>query len=144
MPAIPVSEIMTTSPRTVREGDSVLLTDWLLDLDRIHHVIVVDAEHKVVGIVSDRDVLRAFAADPSGAIPIAQVMKREVQTVAPDVPVTAALDRMLANKFHALPVVDADRRLIGIVTATDFLEVARWVLYGVDARAPHAAVARSD
>lgn len=51
---------------------------------------------------------------------------------------------MLAGKFHALPVVDADRRLIGIVTATDFLEVARWVLYGIDRRAPHAASGRPD
>jgi CBS-domain-containing membrane protein len=143
MATITVSEIMTTKPRTVHEDDSVLLTDWLLDLDGIHHVVVVDADQRVVGIVSDRDILRAFGSKPSGELPIGDFMKRDVQTIAPDAAANMALDRMLAGRFHALPVVDADRRLIGIVTASDFLDVARWALYRLDARAPNASAHQS-
>ena len=44
---------------------------------------------------------------------------------------------MLLSKHNALPVVDDDRRLLGIVTSTDFLELARRALSGLDIQQPH-------
>jgi CBS domain-containing protein len=142
MVTIPVSEIMTTKPRTIRLDDSVVVADWLLALDEIHHVVVVDARDRVIGILSDRDLLQAFGGQPIPDLPVAQIMSRNVQTVAPDAPATEALERMQRGRFHALPVTDATGHLLGIVTTSDFLEVARWVLYGLDARAPSAKVDR--
>ena len=142
MVTIPVSEIMTTTPRRIRLDDSVVIADWLLALDEIHHVVVVDARDRVIGIVSDRDLLRAFGGQRAPDLPVAQIMSRDVQTVTPDTPATEALERMQRGRFHALPVTDSLGHLVGIVTATDFLDVARWALYGVDARAPSAKVDR--
>ena len=142
MVTIPVSEIMTTKPRTIRVDDSVVIADWLLALDDIHHIVVVDAQDRVIGILSDRDLLHAFGGQPMPDLPVARIMSRNVQTVAPDVPAMEALERMLRGRFHALPVTDSTGHLLGIITATDFLEVARWVLHGLDARAPLAKVDR--
>ena len=142
MATITVSEIMTTKPRTMRADDSVAIADWLLALDEIHHVVVVDSLDRVIGIVSDRDLLRAFGGQPLPNLPISRIMSRNPQTIAPDVPATEAVERMLRGKFHALPVTDSKGRLVGIVTASDFLDVARWVLYGLDARAPKAQIHR--
>jgi CBS domain-containing protein len=142
MATITVSEIMTTKPRTIRADDSVAIADWLLALDEIHHVVVVDTDERVIGIISDRDLLRAFGSKPMPSLPVSGIMSRDVQTIAPDAPATEAIERLLRNRFHALPVTDSFGRLLGIVTSTDFLEVARWVLYGVDARAPKAKVDR--
>jgi CBS domain-containing membrane protein len=142
MPTINVSEIMTTKPRTMRADDSVAIADWLLALDAIHHVVVVDEHERVIGIVSDRDLLRAFGSQPTPNLPISRIMSRNPQTIAADVPATEAVERMLRSKFHALPVTDSTGRLLGIITASDFLDVARWVLYGLDARAPSAKIDR--
>jgi len=142
MAIITVSEIMTTKPRTMRADDSVAIADWLLALDAIHHVVVVDSQERVIGILSDRDLLRAFGSQPTPSLPVAEIMSRDVQTIAPDAPATEAIERILRGNFHALPVTDALGHLLGIVTSSDFLEVAKWVLYGLDARAPKAQVDR--
>jgi CBS domain-containing protein len=142
MATITVSEIMTTKPRTIRADDSVAIADWLLALDEIHHVVVFDESARVIGILSDRDLLRAYGTSPTPRLPVARIMSRDVQTIAPDAPATEAIERMLRGRFHALPVTDSMGYLLGIVTSSDFLEVARWVLYGLDARAPKAKVDR--
>jgi CBS domain-containing protein len=128
MSIIPVSEIMTTKLRTMRADDSVTIAEWLLALDEIHHVVVVDAHDKVIGIVSDRDILRAFGSKPVANMPVSGIMSRHVQTIAPDAPAREALERMQRGKFHALPVTDNQDRIVGIVTSTDFLDVAAWAL----------------
>lgn len=133
MPIIPVSEIMTTKPRTLRADDSVTIAEWLLALDDIHHVVVVDAVNKVIGIVSDRDILRAFGGKAAPHLPVSTIMSRHVQTIAPEAPASEALERMKRGKFHALPVADDQNRLVGIITTTDFLDVAGWAL-GVERR----------
>jgi CBS domain-containing membrane protein len=133
MPTIPVSEIMTTKLRTMRADDSVTIAEWLLALDEIHHVVVVDEANKVIGIVSDRDILRAFGSKPVTNMPVSGIMSKHVQTIGPEAPAREALARMQRGKFHALPVTDNQDRLVGIVTSTDFLDVAGWAL-GVERR----------
>src|SRR6478735_8660244 len=99
MPAIPVSEIMTTKPRTMRPDESVTIAEWLLGLDGIHHVVVVDAASKVIGIISDRDILRGFGSLPAPLLTVSSIMSRHVQTIAPDAPAIEALDLMSRGKF---------------------------------------------
>jgi CBS domain-containing protein len=128
MPAIPVSQIMSTRPRTIHADDSVVIADWLLTLDHIHHVVVVDADEKVIGIVSDRDLLRAFGGRAMADLPVAAIMTKHVQTISPTAPASEAIERMQRGKFHALPVSDDLGHLVGIITTSDFLDVARWAL----------------
>jgi len=130
-----VGELMSTNLRTMREDDGVSVADWEMSLDEI---LVVDGNGKLVGIVSDRDVLRAARDASQTEVPVGRIMCREVRTVSPATKAANAVEQMLELKIDALPVVDDAGRPIGIVTSTDFLEVARWALFGIDSRAPHA------
>ena len=141
MPKLPVSEIMTTKLRMMHEDDAVSIADWLMNLDEIHHVLIVDAERKLVGILSDRDILRV--ANREDRVEVGAIMSPPTHTVTPSTSVAQALSVMMDAKVHALPVVDDTGQPVGIVTSTDFLEVARWALHGLDSRAPHAKVERS-
>jgi CBS domain-containing protein len=138
MVTLSVGEIMSTNLKTLHEDDGVSIADWEMSLDEIRHILVVDEKGKLVGIVSDRDVLRAARDTGGGEVPVGRIMCREVKTVKASSKAANAVEKLLEYKIDALPVVDEADRPIGIVTSTDFLEVARWALFGIDARAPHA------
>jgi acetoin utilization protein AcuB len=127
-----VKDRMTTSVVTVKPHDSVRHARELLERHRINQLPVV-VEGRLAGIVTDRDLRDAFpsvfdhrrngrhaAADPA-AIPVEDVMAREVLTIAPDVPVGDGARLMRRERIGALPVVD-DRRLVGILTRSDVLD----------------------
>lgn len=103
---------------------------------------VVDADRRVVGIVSEADLLhkveflgiaqqrRVFARhsheprkDDRHAVVVADLMTAPAVTVAPDTPVVAAVKRMEAEQVKRLPVVDERGRLLGIVSRRDLLSM---------------------
>jgi CBS domain-containing protein len=133
MANLAISEFMKTNLRIVHEDDSIRTADWEMTLDEIRHLLVVDTTGKLVGIVSDRDVLRARERGDSD-VPIGTVMNRDVLFIGPATPASWAVERMLRGKYSALPVVDEAGKPIGIVTSTDFLEVAYRALSGLDMR----------
>ncbi|GLI47035.1 IMP dehydrogenase [Methanoculleus bourgensis] len=75
---------------------------------------------KVVGIVSRRDI-RAILPK-QGDAKITGYMTKKLITASEDITVENALETMYANKVERLPVVDAERRLVGIITMRDILE----------------------
>jgi acetoin utilization protein AcuB len=84
------------------------------------HAPVIDAEGHVVGMVSDRDM-----REHKGFLPTTRVSAAMIEpavTVGPDDPIERAAHLMRERKIGALPVVDAERRLIGILTETDLLD----------------------
>ena len=130
-----VRDLMTRDVVTLEADESLLLADDVMRLGRIRHLPVVRAG-RLVGLVSHRDMLRASVsslaglsrseeASIKGAIPVREVMAREVRTVGPDEPALAACKLILERKLGCLPVVDAEQRLVGIVTEADFVELAR-------------------
>ena len=88
----------------------------LLMKNRIRHLPVVEAQ-RLVGIVSDRDVLSA----PPSARTISDVMTPKPIIVSPDVPVDEAARVLRAHKIDALPVVE-NKHLVGILTSMDILD----------------------
>lgn len=130
-----VRDLMTPEVVTLEADESLLLADDVMRLARIRHLPVVD-RGRLVGLVSHRDMLRASVsslaglsrteeASIKGAIPVREVMKREVRTVRPDDTALAACELILEWKLGCLPVVDGDGRLVGILTEADFVELAR-------------------
>ena len=84
------------------------------------HAPVIDAEGHVVGMVSDRDM-----REHKGFLPTTRVSAAMIEpavTVGPDDPIERAAHLMREHKIGALPVVDAKRRVIGILTETDLLD----------------------
>jgi len=123
-----VADIMTTALMTVPPDESIESVDFEMKLTNVRHIPVVGPHNQLVGIVSDRDILRAMR-EPQGR-PIAEIMIRQVRTVRPEEPARRALDTLLANQIGCVPVVDGDRKLVGIVTETSFLRLARQALAG--------------
>jgi acetoin utilization protein AcuB len=85
------------------------------------HAPVVDATGKLLGIVSDRD-LRAH----TGYLATTRVSAAMIEpaiAITPDAPIERAAELMRSRKIGALPVVDAEQCVIGIITASDLLDV---------------------
>ena len=128
---VTVEELMSTALVTAKAEDLIANVDLEMKLADIRHIPVVDDRGRLIGIVSQRDVLRARARAGSKEIPIRSLMTRNVQTIAPDALALEAVEILLDHKFGCVPVVAENGRLVGIVTETDFLRVARDRLLGL-------------
>ena len=95
----------------------------ILARDRIGAVPVIDRAQRVLGIVSERDIVRSLAANgaPTLAMTAAQLMTREVQVATPDITVREAMNVMTEGRFRHLPVVDHDR-LVGLISIGDVVK----------------------
>ena len=88
----------------------------------------MDAAGRLVGVVSDTDILRVLARTTNwNATSVIQFMTHDVITVEPDTEISVAVGKMLSKRVNCLPVVDDENNLCGIVTSTDFLKTFRWV-----------------
>jgi CBS domain-containing protein/gamma-glutamyl:cysteine ligase YbdK (ATP-grasp superfamily) len=125
---VTVEQLMTTDLVTVAEDDPVELAAHLMDWHRIRQVVVEDDEHRLIGLVSYRAILRLLArASPLEQMVVGDVMKRDPVCVAPDMAPLQALQLMRSFGIGALPVV-VDQHLVGIVTEHDFMNVAGMLL----------------
>ena len=125
-----VEELMSTALVTAKADDVIADVDLEMKMADIRHIPVVDDRGHLVGIVSQRDILRARVRDGTKAIPIRSLMTKRVLTIAPDALALEAVDILLDHKIGCVPVVAEDGQLVGIVTETDFLRVARGGLLG--------------
>jgi CBS domain-containing protein len=94
-----------------------------MKLADVRHIPVVGPKNRLVGILSNRDLLRSIGG-PRGRS-IGDIMTRRVHTVRASDPARRAVDILLEHKIGCLPVLGDDEQLVGIVTETDFLRVAR-------------------
>lgn len=117
-------DIMTRYVLDVMEFDDIYQAFSKLRQHHIHQLVVVDVDSQLRGMVSDRDVLRAWAevSNSDRHFPqVASVMKRDVITCGPDDSLAQITAMMLEHRTHAMPVIDRKRRPVGIITTTDLL-----------------------
>ena len=127
-----VEQFMITNMITVNEDDPVDLVAHLMDWGRIRHVPVEDAEHRLLGLVSYRQILGVFARGvhenrSSGPLPVAAIMKRDLITVSPETETLTAIELMRTHRIGCLPVIK-DGRLVGVVTEDEFMGIAAELL----------------
>jgi CBS domain-containing protein len=122
-----VEDVMTTALVTARPDLSVDEAAQEMRLASIRHIPVID-HHHLVGIVSQRDILRAMARPEAGGLPLREVMTARVLTIAREAPAARAADVMLQHKIGCLPVVGDEGQVIGLVTESDFVRLARDLL----------------
>ena len=86
-------------------------------------VVVSDASHAVLGIVSERDIVRAIGTGPSSVLeePVSRYMTAKVTTVDENASIDRVMELMTAGRFRHLPVVEGGR-LIGIVSIGDVVK----------------------
>lgn len=121
-----ISDLMTQKLITLREDEPVgELENWM-DRFRFHHLPVIDANSKLVGLITRTDYLHAMISrkDSDPPLTAGAVMRKVVVTAKPEYALTDALRVMLQEKLSCLPVVLDDATLVGIVTQTDFSKLA--------------------
>lgn len=121
---------MTTALLTVAPNETIGRADLEMKLAGIRHFPVVDKRNHLVGVVSDRDVLRAFGDADITRVKVSDIMTMLVETVTEDAPAIDAVTLMLEHKIGCLPVTGEEGQLVGLVTETDFLRVAHRALAG--------------
>ena len=130
---------MTVQAILSRKGNDVVTTDphatlaeavRVLSARRIGAVVVTGADRRIVGILSERDVVRVLGEKGPAALelPISEVMTRKVTTCSMRDTVAELMERMTAGKFRHVPVVE-DGRLAGIVSIGD---VVKWRVHEIE------------
>ena len=123
---------MTVKAILSRKGKDVLTIEptatlaaavKLLAERRIGAVVITGADRQVIGILSERDIVRAFAASGPAALDqqVGQVMTRKVMTCDEAETIASLMERMTQGKFRHLPVVERGR-LAGIVSIGDVVK----------------------
>jgi len=119
-----VGQFMTTDLFTVNESDIVDLVASLMDWKHIRHIPVEDDDHRLVGVVSHRSLLRYLARLKQGqtaqAVPVSDIMQRSPLSVTPETPTLEAMRLMREKRIGCLPVV-RDDKLVGIITEHDLV-----------------------
>lgn len=130
---IPVSTIMTTQLVVLNTTDSLEKAEHLFKKHRIRHIPVIEAQKRIVGMLSLTDLLRISFADGAyedeedietvvyEMFSLSQVMAKNIKTVTPDTTIKEVAELLAREEFHALPIVD-EGNLVGIVTTTDLIK----------------------
>ena len=110
---------------TIRSDEPVRRAIALLVENRIGVLLVVDETGKLVGILSERDVVRTAAYDEAlFGHPVAEIMTKEVIVGMPQDDVLAVAHTMLEKRFRHLPIME-EGELIGIISIGDVLKIQR-------------------
>jgi acetoin utilization protein AcuB len=123
-----VRKHMSAPPITVSHDTDFKAAMGLMQQHRIRRLPVVDARGTLAGIVAERDLLVAADRYLSSPVDVAQIMTRQVVTVGETTPVLQAATLMIERKIGGLPVLDASRKLLGIITETDLLKALAAIL----------------
>ena len=137
-----VSELMTADVITLDPDDNLGMAERHMNDSSIRHLPVVDHEFKLVGLITQRDLLRASLSSLHGmaeadsrlktSILIRDVMHPDVETCKATDKLQDVCDVLRHKKYGCMPVLDDEGKLVGIVTDSDFLRLASLFLSKYD------------
>ena len=113
-----ISEVMTPNPRSVGPEEEIQIAARIMREEDAGSVPVVE-DGRLVGMVTDRDIVVRAVADGDFACSVDDIMSDDVVTADPEMTTAAASQLMSEHQIRRLPVVDADDRLVGIVSIGD-------------------------
>jgi CBS domain-containing protein len=121
-----VAQVMSRSPATV-DADASLFSAW----GRLHgqhgeHLVVIDETTRPLGVIDERDIALAWPPGPVAAhhLPVHQLLRFRTQPrVLQSDSLATAAQALLEARADALPVVDEDGRLTGLLTARHCVEL---------------------
>jgi CBS domain-containing membrane protein len=138
-----VREIMTKNAVCLRQQDELAEAMKVMQKHKFRHLPILDEHDKLVGIVSDRDILQQlpfagrrppsepkafraylFKVDPKSTslqLPMDRIMTRKTANVSPDLSVCEAAKMLRKSKIDCLLVLDERENTCGIVTVTDLM-----------------------
>jgi CBS-domain-containing membrane protein len=131
---ITIEEFMTPEPYTLRQSDSINDAWEVMIGKHVRHIPITDDDNHVLGLVTQRDVLAA--TDPGAIreaksashevrcdVTLSEIMIRDVTVIHKEDSLRKAALYLQTHKYGCLPVV-VDDRLVGIITDSDFIDIA--------------------
>lgn len=108
---------------SVKEADSLADVAQILTRENIGAVPVLDSGGDMVGIISERDIVRQIARDGAGVLtqPVGKIMTRNVICCGPDDSVAATMAMMTARRFRHLPV-RSQNKIVGMISIGDLVK----------------------
>ena len=129
-----IKEIMTTDPVYIGVEEPFSRVWDKLSTNKIRHLPVVDPQRTVVGMVTQRELYRVisprktlegdfvYSKEELDSFILRHVMKKDVIMLKPDDTLGEAISVMVNTKFGGIPIVDEEKRLVGIITQIDVLK----------------------
>jgi CBS domain-containing protein len=111
-------EVVTIEPAASLAAAALLLAE-----KRIGAVLILGADRRIAGIISERDIVRALADRGASALdePVSRTMTRRVETCNESETVSNIMERMTVGKFRHMPVVDQGR-VVGMLSIGDIVK----------------------
>lgn len=121
-----VSTILAQKGRevvTIEPGASLADATRLLAQRRIGSVLILGADRRLVGIISERDITHALAVRGAAALdePVSETMTRKIETCNERDTIASIMERMTEGKVRHVPVIDQGR-LVGIISIGDVVK----------------------
>ncbi len=113
-----ISDVMTPNPKTVQPGDDIQVAARIMRDEDAGSVPVVE-DGRIVGIVTDRDIVIRAVADGDFDCTVEDIQSDDVVCATADMSTAAGAELMSEHQVRRLPVVDADDRVVGIVSIGD-------------------------
>ena len=129
-----VKDVMVTKVVTVGVEAPMSLVEENIRVNKIRHMPVVDSANRLLGIITQRDLLRhvcprptedgyMFVKEEMDQLILKHIMTPDPVTIRPEDPLKKAVEIMAREKYGCLPVVRQDKTVVGIVTQIDILRL---------------------
>jgi len=155
------ADVMTAAPVTITTTLPLRRAAALMAKRRLKRLPVVDERGRLAGMLSRVDLLRAAAglARPGEEVPaatgagggttVAQVMRRDIPAVLPDMPLAEVLQAVISTRLNKALVVDGERRVLGLITDAELIDrmtrsLRPGLLRSLMQRVPFAHIAPED
>lgn len=116
-----VRDRMSAPAVTIRLDTDYKAALGAMESNSLHHLPVLDADGKLVGMAAERDLLIAAMRYLQSNVEVGDVMHRGIVTAGPGMSLASAATLMARERIGGLPVVDDAGALVGIITETDIL-----------------------
>jgi CBS domain-containing protein len=128
-----VADVMTRKTVTLSPHHNFVEAVSLMADRHFRHIVVIDTGGHIVGVISDRDILRTLARTTNWQTKdVGQIMTRDPFTVKRETPVSVAVAKIVAKRINCLPVLDDEGKVCGIVTSTDLLKAYQKLLESLE------------
>jgi CBS domain-containing protein len=125
--SVTVASIMTKEVKTAKESQTVKAAAKIMIEKDIGSLVIVKGTEpdRPVGIITERDLVRVVGTTDTSTLqmPVRDIMSKPVVTIEASSSIKDAIQSMELNNFRRLPVVDREKKMVGIVTDKDIFKV---------------------